>query len=63
MCDLVSGGSLPIEMSMGMCGHICILFSSPLYDKVCFSASNFMNSPPFHSSPYFNSPLNLQFRH
>ena len=30
MCDLVSGGSLPIEMSMGMCRHIGILFSSPI---------------------------------
>ena len=32
------------------------------YDKVCFSASsNYMNSPSFHASHYFNSPLNLQF--
>ena len=24
--------------------------------------SNYMNSPSFHSSNYFSSPLNLQFR-
>ena len=43
---------------------LLVYFSAlPLYDKVCFSASNYMNSPSFHSSHYFNSPLNLQFRH
>ena len=42
---------------------IGILFALPLYEKVCFSASNYMNGPSFHSSHYFNSPLDLQFRH
>ena len=43
-------------------GIIGILFSSPLYDKVCFSTSNNMNSPSFHSSHYFNSPKKLCLR-
>ena len=35
-----------------------VYFSAlPLYDKVCFSTSNDMNSPSFHSPYYFNSPL------
>ena len=41
-----------------------VYFSAlPLYDRVCFSVSNYMNSSPIHSSYYFNSQLNLQFRH
>ena len=41
-----------------------VYFSTlPIYEKLCFSASNYMNSHSFHSSHYFNSPLNLQFRH
>ena len=31
-----------------------------LYDKVCFSASNYKNNPSLHYSHYFNSPLNFQ---
>ena len=31
----------------------------PLYDKVCFSISNYMNSPSCHSSPYFKSPSKI----
>ena len=34
-----------------------VYFSArPLYDKVCFSISNYINSPSFHSSHYFNIP-------
>ena len=31
-----------------------------LYDMVCFSTTNYVKSLSFHSSHYFNSPLNLQ---
>ena len=41
-----------------------VYFSTlPIYEKLCFSASNYMNSPSLYSSHYFNSLLNLQFRH
>ena len=47
----------------GCAGIIGVLFSPPLYDKVCFSTSNYMKSHYFHSSHYLNSPHNLQYRH
>ena len=38
---------------------LLVYFSAlPLYDKVCFSISNYMNSSSFHSSHYFNSQKN-----
>ena len=33
-----------------------------LYDKVCFSTTNYVKNLSFHSSKYFNSPLNLQLQ-
>ena len=48
------GGGVTFYISVyGDVRALWIYFSAlPLYDKVCFSASNYMNSPSFHSSHY-----------
>ena len=59
-----SGGVTSYISEYGDVRALYVYFSAlPLYDKVCFPASNHMNSLPFHLSHDFNSPLNLQFRH
>ena len=42
---------------------IGIHFSLILYDKVCFTTSNYMKIHYFHSFHYLNSPQNSQCRH
>ena len=62
--EKLGGGVTSYISEYGDVRALYVYFSTlPIYEKLCFSASNYMNIPSFHSSHYFNSPLNLQFKH